>query len=68
MAIKSLLMLWFQASQFITNPTSEKKELYAEVFHLLAEGGVFLNLEHVASATPNVECLFDNYFIPNPQK
>jgi len=44
-------------------PDQRKKELYAEVFHLLAEGGVFLNLEHVASATPNVESLFDNYFI-----
>lgn len=40
-----------------------KNELYAEVFHLLADGGIFLNLEHVASATPNVESLFDNYFI-----
>ena len=44
-------------------PDQRKKELYAEVFHLLAEDGVFLNLEHVASATPNVESLFDNYFI-----
>ena len=44
-------------------PDQRKKELYVEVFHLLAEDGIFLNLEHVASATPNVESLFDNYFI-----
>ena len=44
-------------------PDQRKKELYTEVFNLLNEGGVFLNLEHVASATPNVESLFDNYFI-----
>jgi len=40
-----------------------KKELYMEVFNLLNNGGVFLNLEHVKSATPEVESLFDNYFI-----
>jgi ubiquinone/menaquinone biosynthesis C-methylase UbiE len=28
-----------------------KRQLYAEIFGLLASGGVFLNLEHVASAT-----------------
>ncbi len=44
-------------------PDSRKQELYAEVFALLGAGGVFLNLEHVASATPEVEHLFDGYFI-----
>ncbi|MFH1027866.1 MAG: class I SAM-dependent methyltransferase [Pseudomonadota bacterium] len=44
-------------------PDRRKRELYREVFELLCKGGVFLNLEHVASATTNVESLFDNYFI-----
>lgn len=44
-------------------PDRRKRELYGEVFELLCKGGAFLNLEHVVSATPNVESLFDNYFI-----
>ncbi|MGD2066591.1 MAG: class I SAM-dependent methyltransferase [Candidatus Bathyarchaeota archaeon] len=28
-----------------------KKQLYSEIFNLLASGGIFLNLEHVASST-----------------
>lgn len=44
-------------------PDQRKKALYAEIFGLLADGGVFLNLEHVAPATPAVESLFDEYFI-----
>jgi ubiquinone/menaquinone biosynthesis C-methylase UbiE len=31
-----------------------KREIYAEVFALLASGGVFCNLEHVASPTPRI--------------
>ncbi len=31
-----------------------KRELYAEVFGLLHAGGVFCNLEHVASPTPRL--------------
>lgn len=31
-----------------------KQQIYAEVFSLLASGGVFCNLEHVASPTPRL--------------
>lgn len=44
-------------------PDLRKRELYAEIFGLLAPGGVFLNLEHVASATPAGEGIFDEFFI-----
>lgn len=40
-------------------PHARKRELYAEVYGLLAPGGVFVNTEHVASPTPGVERLFD---------
>ncbi|MGP8155004.1 MAG: class I SAM-dependent methyltransferase [Smithella sp.] len=44
-------------------PDQRKIDLYTEVFNLLSDGGVFLNLDQVASTTQNVEHLFDNYFI-----
>jgi tRNA (cmo5U34)-methyltransferase len=40
-----------------------KRDLYGEIFRLLASGGVFLNLEHVAAATPDVGRLFGGFFI-----
>jgi tRNA (cmo5U34)-methyltransferase len=40
-----------------------KKGLYGEIFDLLTPGGVFLNLEHVASATESGEELFDDFFV-----
>lgn len=40
-----------------------KREIYEEIFNLLAPGGVFLNLEHVASPSPFLEHLHDEFFI-----
>ncbi|MEA2481204.1 MAG: tRNA (cmo5U34)-methyltransferase [Thermoleophilaceae bacterium] len=37
---------------------ARKQELYREVFALLEPGGIFLNLEHVASATPRLHTEF----------
>jgi tRNA (cmo5U34)-methyltransferase len=37
---------------------SRKRSLYAEIFDNLAAGGVFCNLEHVASATPSLHARF----------
>ena len=39
-------------------PDGRKRALYAEVFELLEPGGVFLNYEHVASATPALAAEF----------
>lgn len=40
-----------------------KRELYGEILDILTPGGVFLNVEHVASATPLVQGVFDDLFV-----
>ncbi len=44
-------------------PDERKRTLYQELFDLLAPGGMFLNVEHVASATPWLEEQFNEYLI-----
>jgi SAM-dependent methyltransferase len=39
-------------------PDERKRALYAELFDAIDPGGVFLNLEHVASATPALNAEF----------
>jgi len=41
-------------------PDARKRALYGEVHDLLRPGGVFLNAEHVASATPRIEAIFND--------
>lgn len=40
-----------------------KRELYAEIFHLLKPDGIFINIEHVASATRWTQSIMDDYMI-----
>lgn len=44
-------------------PDPRKRELYSEFYDLLGPGGLFVNVEHVASESDNVESLFEQYLI-----
>ncbi|MCP3027712.1 trans-aconitate 2-methyltransferase [Halobacillus sp. A5] len=44
-------------------PHEKKRELYQEIYELLAPGGIFINIEHTASATPELEKLHDELFV-----
>lgn len=44
-------------------PDNRKRRIYADIYALLAPGGIFLNLEHVASASRWGEVQFEEYFI-----
>ncbi|MCC6905266.1 MAG: class I SAM-dependent methyltransferase [Anaerolineae bacterium] len=44
-------------------PDARKQEIYREVYELLVPGGLFLNLEHCASAAPWISRVFDEHFI-----
>ncbi|RQH21606.1 class I SAM-dependent methyltransferase [Okeania hirsuta] len=46
-------------------PDIRKQEIYQEIYQLLKPGGLFLNLEHVASPSKLIEQLFDElYHVP----
>ncbi len=44
-------------------PGARKQELFREIFELLTPEGIFLNIEHVASATRWTESKLDDYMI-----
>ncbi len=44
-------------------PDERKFEIYQDIYDLLKPGGIFLNLEHVSSASLWLEDVFNNFFI-----
>lgn len=49
------------AIHHLTN--NRKKELYKEIYELLNRGGIFLNLDHVAPTTKDLENIYNDLFI-----
>lgn len=46
-------------------PDDRKKTLYTEIYELLNEGGIFLNLDQVSSETSSISETFDSFFLEN---
>lgn len=44
-------------------PDARKRTLYSEIYGLLNEGGVFLNLDQVKSKTSSTSEIFDSFFL-----
>lgn len=44
-------------------PHDRKRALYGEIYGVLADGGLFLNLDHVKSSTGAIEEVFTGYFV-----
>jgi len=44
-------------------PDDRKKALYTEIYELLNEGGLFLNLDQVRSETSSISEIFDSFFL-----
>lgn len=44
-------------------PDVRKRELYQEIFDLLKPGGIFINIEHVASGSAWLESISDNHLV-----
>lgn len=49
-------------------PNERKRALYSEIFEALSPGGLFINTEHVASASTRAEALFDEMMIESQAK